>query len=64
MGAGTDESAGGLKLMSEYRIGSAIVRVHGNPDPERLKTAAERFMKQAIAARKKALKEGRKGERV
>lgn len=48
--------------MECYKIGNAVVRVHGMPDPDKLKAAAERFAKQAIVARKKALMEGRKGE--
>lgn len=43
--------------MQEYRIGPAIVRVHGEVDREKIKAASERFMKQVIAARKKAAKE-------
>ena len=40
----------------EVKVGCAVVRVHGNPDREKLKAAAEQFMKKAIAARKKAKK--------
>lgn len=47
--------------MEVYKVGCAVVRVHGNPDRERLKAASERFAKQVMAARKKALKEGQKG---
>lgn len=31
--------------MTEYRIGNAIVRMHGSPDQEKVKAAAERFLK-------------------
>lgn len=43
--------------MTEYKIGSATVRVHGTPDRDKLKSASERFMKQVIAAKKKAARE-------
>ena len=42
--------------MQEYRIGKAIVRIHGNCDPERLKAATARFLKRAEAQRKKRRK--------
>ena len=47
--------------MECYKIGNAVIRVHGNPDRDKLKMASEQFMKKVIAARKKALKEGQKG---
>ena len=47
--------------MEVYKVGCAVVRVHGNPDRDKLKAASEIFMKKVIAARKKALKEGQKG---
>lgn len=43
--------------MTEYKIGSATVRVHGTPDRDKLKAASERFMKQVLAAKKKAARE-------
>lgn len=35
----------------EYRIGNAVVRIHGEVNRERLKASTERFLKQVIAAR-------------
>ena len=40
--------------MTEYRVGCAIVRIHGTPDHDRIKAASEQFMKRVLAARKKA----------
>lgn len=49
--------------MQEYRIGNATVRIHGNCDPERLKAATARFLKQAEAQRRKNnRKEGKKND--
>lgn len=45
----------------EIKVGCAVVRLHGVPDRDRLQAASERFAKQVMAARKKALKTGRKG---
>ena len=45
----------------EVKVGCAVVRLHGVPDRDRLKAASERFMKQVMAAKKKALKDGQKG---
>jgi hypothetical protein len=42
--------------MREHRHGAALVRLHGKADPDKIKAASERFMKAAIAARKKAKK--------
>lgn len=39
--------------MTEYRIGNAIVRVHGEPDRERLEAATEKLLKKVIQHRKK-----------
>lgn len=46
--------------MQEYRIGCAIVRIHGNPDPDRLKAATTKFLKQAEAQKKKKQKTNQK----
>ena len=43
--------------MTEYRIGNAIVRIHGEPDQENLKAATEKFMKKVHKARKQKRKE-------
>ena len=40
--------------MTEYKIGRAIVRVHGKPDQAKLKEAAERFMKKVLIHRRKS----------
>lgn len=40
--------------MEEYKIGRAIVRVHGTADPDRLRAATEKFLKKATAQKKKA----------
>lgn len=46
--------------MQEYKIGCAVVRVHGTPDPERVKEASVKFLKQAAQIKKRAAaKEGR-----
>ena len=34
--------------MEEIKAGKATIRIHGTPDQERLKKAAEKFMKQVI----------------
>jgi len=44
--------------MQEYKIGCAVGRVHGTPDPERVKEASTRFLKQVMQSKKKAAKEG------
>ena len=42
--------------MTEYKIGSATVRIHGNADQEKTKAATTIFLKKVIAAKKKASK--------
>lgn len=39
--------------VTEYRIGRAIVRIHGEPNRENLRAAAEKFAKQVEQIRKK-----------
>lgn len=46
--------------MTEYIIGKAKVRIHGTPDPDRLKDATLKFLKQAEIQRKKVRNEARK----
>lgn len=41
--------------MTEYKIGNAIVRIHGEADKEKIKAATERFLKQ-IEKKKKVNK--------
>ena len=45
--------------MVEYQIGNAKVRVHGSPDPDRLREATLKFLKQAEIHRKKVRNETR-----
>lgn len=40
--------------MTEYQFKNAKVRVHGTPDPDNLKAATQKFLKQAEAQKKKA----------
>lgn len=47
--------------MTEYRIGNATVRLHGTPDPERVKKNTAAFLKRVEAQRKK---EGMKNNAV
>lgn len=42
--------------MTEYKIGRAIVRIHGKPDQEKVKAATERFLKKVEEAKRKAKK--------
>lgn len=44
----------------ECRVGNATVRIHGNPDRERIEAATLLFLKAAEMQRKKALNEARK----
>jgi hypothetical protein len=39
--------------MTEYKIGRATVRIHGNPDQEKIKAATVQFLKKVEANRKK-----------
>lgn len=43
----------------EYIIGKAKVRVHGSPDPDKLREATTRFLKQVETKRKKVRNEAR-----
>lgn len=40
--------------MTEYKFGKATVRIHGNPDRERIEAATLKFLKAAETQRKKA----------
>lgn len=46
--------------MEQFKIGSATVRIHGNPDRERIEAATLKFLKAAETQRKKVLNEKRK----
>ena len=43
--------------MTEYKIGPAIVRIHGKPDQENLKAATARFLNKVVQQRRKREKE-------
>jgi len=45
--------------MTEYRIGKAIVRMHGQPNREIIEPAAARFLAKVVQHRRKAAKERR-----
>lgn len=45
--------------LTEYKIGRAIVRMHGEPDREKVKEATEKFLNKVVQSKKqKARKEG------
>lgn len=45
--------------VTEYKIGPAIVRMHGQPDREKVKAATEKYLKKVVQTKKqKARKEG------
>lgn len=44
----------------EYKINTATVRIHSEPDQERIKTATEKFLKQVLIQRKKVQSEAQK----
>lgn len=46
--------------VTEYKIGKAIVRMHGTPDREKLEAATRKFMMQVQLCKKKQQKEARK----
>lgn len=46
--------------MTEYKIGNAVVRIHGTADPETIKAATEKFLKKVEAAKRKKEKEKQK----
>lgn len=39
--------------MTEYKIGSATVRIHGTPNRERIESATVKFLKKAEAQKRK-----------
>ena len=43
--------------MTEYKIGPAIVRMHGKPDQENLESATARFLNKVVQQRRKKAKE-------
>ena len=45
--------------VTEYKIGPAIVRMHGQPDMEKVKAATEKYLNKVMQSKKqKARKEG------
>ena len=44
----------------EYRIGKAIVRMHGTPDREKVEAATLKFMKQVQLRKRQQMKEENK----
>ena len=42
--------------MAEFKIGNALVRIHGTCPKETLKDASERFMKKALKQKKEKKK--------
>lgn len=46
--------------MTEYKIGKAIVRMHGTPDRKNLEEATARFLAKVEQKRRKAAQERRK----
>lgn len=47
--------------MTEYKIGKAIVRMHGTPDRKNLEEATARFLAKVEQQRRKQAKERREG---
>lgn len=45
-------------VQAEYKIGKAIVRMHGTPDRERLEKATAKFMWAVIKKQKEQEKQG------
>lgn len=43
--------------MTEYKIGPAIVRMHGKPDQANLEAATARFLNKVVQQRRKQAKE-------
>ena len=45
--------------VTEYKIGPAIVRMHGQPDREKVKASTEKYLNKVMQSKKqKARKEG------
>lgn len=47
--------------MTEYKIGNAVVRMHGTPNREIIEPAAARFLAKVEQKKRKAAKERRDG---
>lgn len=50
----------GTTQVTEYKIGKAIVRMHGTPDREKVEAATLKFMKQVQLRKRQLLKEENK----
>ena len=48
--------------MTEYKIGPAIVRIHGKPDQANLEAATARFLNKVVQQRRKREKERRESD--
>ena len=48
--------------IAEYRIGKAIVRMHGTPDVENVKAATLKFMQKVELRKRQQQKEGKNNE--
>lgn len=38
--------------MTEYKIKNATVRIHGNADPEKVRSATEKYLKKVVRSKK------------
>lgn len=38
--------------MTEYKIDNATVRIHGNADPEKVRSATEKYLKKVVRSKK------------
>jgi hypothetical protein len=39
-------------VMTEYKINNATVRIHGNADPEKVRSATEKYLKKVVRSKK------------
>jgi hypothetical protein len=46
--------------MEQYKIGNAVVRIHNEPNQDKIRTATERFLKQVQIQKKKGEKQNAK----
>lgn len=42
--------------MEQYKIGNAVVRIHNEPNQEKIRAATESFLKQVLIQKKKGAK--------
>lgn len=43
--------------MTEFKFKNAVIRIHGQPDTEKLRAATERYLKKVVQAKKKKERE-------